>query len=206
MSIHYYLYCQCSHPPWSLAWTTIIASKLASLHIIHSAHSRQRDLQRRGGGAGRKEGNLIMSFTSLCLQRTKSSIWPKRTCMVWPLPTSSASSFSVWFPALSALSTTGHRSLFQNIPCSDCPRKAYYQITWTPPTHPLYLSLSSTFSEKPANNSSDRVSWVPSKIALNGTYFGYSDSYVFTHSVQGWSVWPSEGRRSDGMCHLQIRL
>ena len=85
MSIHYYLYCQCPHPPRSLAWTTIIASKLTSLPIIHSAHGRQRPTKNRVGRV--QEGNLIMFFTSLCLRWTKSLIWPKRTCMVWSLPT-----------------------------------------------------------------------------------------------------------------------
>lgn len=105
MAIHDYPYCPRSHPPWPLAWTTIIASKLVSLPVIHSAHSRQRGLQRRAGGEGVQEGNLIMPFTSLCLWRTKSLIWPKRTCTVWSLPTSAAPSSSIWFPALSALST-----------------------------------------------------------------------------------------------------
>lgn len=67
----------------------------------------------------------------------------------------------------------------------------------------FYLSLSSTFSGKPANNCPAPVSWVTSKIALNGAYFRYSGLLCITHSVQGWPVWPSEGRRSDGMCHLQ---
>lgn len=82
--IHYHLHCQCSHPLWPLAWTTIIHSKLA--------HCRKK---------------------CFCLLFVLNGyiwliIWSQRTHVVWPLVTSSATSFSKIFSDFCSIHASFH--------------------------------------------------------------------------------------------------
>lgn len=110
MSIHYHFHCQRSHPPWPLAWTTMIDSKLA--------HCRKK---------------CFCLFVLFLNGYIWLFIWLKRTRVVWSLVTSSASSFSTWFSATSAL----FMPVF--IHCRNMlwpPREGYLSPDPHSPTHP----------------------------------------------------------------------
>lgn len=165
MSIHYHLHCQCSHPPWPLAWTTIIDSKLA--------HCRKKCFC------------LFVCFK----WHIWLLIWLKRTCVVWPLVTTSAASFSTRFSAISALCMP----VFIH----------YKNMLWSPREGYLSPHPPITYSSR---DLSPRLSkWVTSKTDLWVPVSWHSDSCVFsTHSVQGW--WCDQKNAGEVMVYVTPRL
>lgn len=154
-----------------------------------------------------------MSLTGLHLQRTKSVIWPKRTCMVWSLPTSSALSLSKWFPVFSVVSKLA------NIHCLK------HAMLWLPRKaslpnhlHSTYLlilvsQLEQNLLRKACQQFSRLCNWVTSKRALNDIYFlVFRLLGIYPQCTHTFCVWPPEWR-SDGMyfqglvithCHLHL--